>query len=278
MVTAENVIRLGASGGNNLRYLGCRLRCEFPGQNVVRLRNIGLVGGEPHPRGSAPCEHNSLWVLSIVDVVRDVDRLYGRRHWLMSSLDELRVDPNHQGSVAVAIDRRRVLDNNFVGCVSPGAAALNGYVICVGVPRVLKRVKLDRQAIWYSRVANSSKAAAKGGGRSRLDHESKAITWGATNRGGMNLELEIGKESSVHQLLSLTGQARYIEPSRRGFGMGCSDTRVSIGETEYFRRVIGCHMCAAIHLQITGTRGEVREIPNLLRRSRCHTHRGHYTQ
>ena len=126
-------------------------------------------------------------------------------------------------------------------------------------------------------VAHSSKPAAKRGRRSSLDHESKAITWSATNLGGVDLELEIGKKSSVHQLPSLTRQAGYIEPSRRGFGMGCSDTRVSIGETEYFRRMERCDMCAAVHLQVAGTRREIRKELNLLGRGRCHPRQGERT-
>src|SRR5450631_2786107 len=106
-------------------------------------------------------------------------------------------------------------------------------MICVGVPRVGERVKLHGQAIGNSCVADSSKTVAKGRGRSSLDHKSKAITRGATNRG------------SMHHLLP-QARSRYFEPGRRGFGMGRPDPRITIREAEHFCRVIRGQMRTSV--------------------------------
>src|SRR5450631_4375130 len=143
-------------------------------------------------------------------------------------------------------------------------------MICVGVPRVGERVKLHGQAIGNSCVADSSKTVAKGRGRSSLDHKSKAITRGATNRGSMDLELEIGRKSGVHYLLP-QARIRYFEPGRRRFGMEGSHSCIAIREAEHLRRVVRCQMRTSVKLQTAGSRREVREKSNLLSGDCHHT-------
>src|SRR5450755_320063 len=123
-MAAEYIVRGDIARWNDLRHLGWRMRSEFPSQDVVCLRNVRLVGGEPDPRRSASGERNSLGVLSVVDVIRDVDGGHrGNRTprncgvWARSVRcgNKGLIDKNRQGSVAGAASRRSVFDDGFVG-------------------------------------------------------------------------------------------------------------------------------------------------------------------